>query len=88
MWGRKSKIRLARVAALKAGVYAYRDRRNKKRSMRRLSQVQINAGVRELGTSYSRFINALKLKNIALDRKVLSQMAQKYPQVFEKIVKG
>ncbi|MCR4278473.1 MAG: 50S ribosomal protein L20 [bacterium] len=88
MWGRKSKIRLARVAALKAGVYAYRDRRNKKRSMRRLSQVQINAGVRELGTSYSRFINALKLKNIALDRKVLSQMAQKYPKVFEKIVKG
>jgi large subunit ribosomal protein L20 len=87
-WGRKSKVRMARVASLKAGVYAYRDRRNKKRTMRRLSQVRINAAVRTLGTSYSRFINDLKKKNIELDRKVLSQIAANYPNVFEKVVKG
>ncbi len=87
-WGRKSKLRLARVASLKAGAYAYRDRRNKKRVMRRLSQIRINAAVRGLGTSYSRFIHDLKTKNVELDRKVLSQIAQKYPNVFEKIVKG
>jgi len=88
MWGRKSKVRLARIASLKAGVYAYRDRRVKKRVMRQLSQVRINAAVRELGTSYSRFINELKKKSIGLDRKVLSQIAREYPKVFEKIVKA
>ncbi len=86
MWGRKSKIRLARPAMLKAGVYAYRDRRNKKRDFRRLWQIQINAATRALGMSYSRFINGLKKNEIALDRKVLSQMAREYPAVFEKIV--
>jgi large subunit ribosomal protein L20 len=85
-WGRKSKVRLARPALLKAGVYAYRDRRNKKRSMRRLWQIRINAAVRPLGTTYSRFINALKIANIDLDRKVLSMLAKDQPAVFEKIV--
>jgi len=86
MWGRKSKIRLARPAMLKAGVNAYRDRRNKKRSFRRLWAVRINAAVRPLGLSYSRFINNLKNKNVTLDRKVLSTLAKDNPQVFEKIV--
>ncbi len=86
MWGRKSKIRLARPAMLKAGVYAYRDRRNKKRDFRRLWAVRINAAVRPLGLSYSRFINKLKLANVTLDRKVLSTLAKDNPQVFEKIV--
>jgi large subunit ribosomal protein L20 len=85
-WGRKSKIRLARPAMLKAGVYAYRDRRNKKRSMRRLWQIRINAAVRQLGTTYSQFINGLKKNNIALDRKVLSTLAKDRPAVFKNIV--
>jgi large subunit ribosomal protein L20 len=86
MWGRKSKIRLARPAALKAGVYAYRDRRTKKRMFRRLWQLRINAAVRPLGLSYSRFINLLKKANVELDRKVLSTLAVNEPAVFEKIV--
>lgn len=86
-WNRKSKVRLARVAALKAGAYAYRDRRAKKRTMRRLAQIRINAAAREHGISYSRLMDALKKKDIALDRKVLSQIAQDYPKVFEKLAK-
>jgi large subunit ribosomal protein L20 len=86
MWGRKSKIRLARPAMLKAGVYAYRDRRNKKRDFRRLWAVRINAAVRPLGLTYSRFINKLKIANVTLDRKVLSTLAKDHPQVFEKVV--
>ncbi len=85
-WGRKSKIRLARPAMLKAGKYAYRDRRNKKREMRRLWNTKINAGARQNNTTYSRLINALKTANIALDRKILAQIAEKYPETFTKIV--
>jgi len=86
MWGRKSKIRLARPAMLKAGVNAYRDRRNKKRSFRRLWAIRINAAVRPLGLSYSRFIDGLKKANITLDRKTLSTLAKDHPAVFEKVV--
>ena len=86
MWGRKSKIRLARPAMLKAGVNAFRDRRNKKRINRRLWQVRLNAALRPLGMSYSRFINGLKKAGIILDRKVLSQIAQKNEAVFKQIV--
>lgn len=85
-WGRATKLRLARVAALKAGVHAYRDRKAKKRNNRQLMQLRINAAVRPLGLSYSRFIDLLKKANIGLDRKVLSQLAASYPQVFEKVV--
>ncbi len=87
-WGRKSKVRLARPAMLKAGVYAYRDRRNKKRAFRRLWNVQINAAARMNGTTYSRLINALKNSKIELDRKVLATVAEKYPTVFTKIVES
>ncbi|MEK7615171.1 MAG: 50S ribosomal protein L20 [Patescibacteria group bacterium] len=86
MWGRKSKIRLARPAFLKAGVNAYRDRRNKKRLMRRLWQIRLNAALRPLEMSYSRFIDALKKANITLDRKVLSTIAKDYPAVFKNVV--
>lgn len=86
MWGRKSKLRLARVATLKAGSYAYRDRRNKKRNFRRLWQLRINAAVRPFGISYSRFMDALKKANIELDRKTLSELAKDYPAVFAKVV--
>ncbi len=87
-WGRKSKIRLARPAMLKAGQYAFRDRRAKKRTFRNLWNLKINAAVREYGISYSRFIGMLKTAKIAVDRKVLAQLAEKYPQIFRKIVES
>ena len=85
-WGRKSKIKLAKIAVLKAGVYAYRDRRANKRNFRQLWQIQINAAVRPLGLSYSQFIQRLKKSNIVLDRKVLAQLAQREPQTFTALV--
>jgi len=85
-WGRATKLRLARVAVLKAGAHAFRDRRAKKRVNRQLMQVRVNAAVRPLGLSYSRFIDLLKKANVGLDRKVLSQIAAGYPAVFAKIV--
>lgn len=86
MWGRKSMIKLARPASLKAGAYAYRDRRNKKRVMRSLWQVRLNAALRPLEMSYSRFIDGLKKSSIALDRKILSTLAKDHPEVFKKVV--
>ena len=85
-WGRKSRIRIADEAILHAEKFRYRDRRTKKRDMRALWQIRINAAVRPHGFSYSRFIDALKKKNIQLDRHVLSELAMNYPKVFEKIV--
>ena len=83
---RKKTIKLARPAMLKAGVYAFRDRRAKKRSFRALWQIQINAACRECGTTYSRFIDSLKKKGIALDRKILSTLAREHAPIFKKIV--
>jgi len=88
MWGRKSKITLAKVAATKAGVNAYRDRKLKKRDNRGLQQIRINAAAREIGTTFSKLIGDLKKRNIALDRKVLSEIARAYPAVFAKIVQA
>jgi len=85
-WGRKKLIKLAKTATTKAEAYAYRDRKTKKRTMRALWQIQLNAAVREHGLSYSKFIDGLKKAKIELDRKVLSQLAQKEPKVFAKIV--
>jgi large subunit ribosomal protein L20 len=85
-WGRKKIPRLAKVAIIKAGVYQYRDRRQKKRNMRALWQVRINAAARAHGLSYSKFIHLLKLKHIELDRKILSLLAGEHPQIFAKIV--
>ena len=84
--GRKNLIKLAKTADTKAGAYAYADRRKKKRTTRRLWQVRINAAVRALGTTYSQFIGNLKTKEVEIDRKVLSQLANEQPKVFEKIV--
>ena len=86
MWGRKSKIKVARIASIKAGVYAYRDRRANKRNFRRLWQGRLNAAVREFCLSYSRFIDKLKKSNVEIDRKVLSELAKDYPAVFAKVV--
>ena len=86
MWGRKSKITLAKVANLKAGVHSYVSRRLKKRQFRSLWTLRLNAAFRPLGMNYSRFINALKVKKIELDRKVLADLATNHPEVFSKIV--
>jgi large subunit ribosomal protein L20 len=85
-WGRKSKERAAKEALLHAWPKAFRGRKEKKRNFRRLWQVQINAAVRPLGLTYSRFIAGLKKQNIILDRKILANLAQNEPAVFEKIV--
>jgi large subunit ribosomal protein L20 len=87
-WGRKSKIKLAKTAKMKAGQYAFDSRRAKKRTNRQLWQIKINAGVREFGLSYSKFIDALKKHEIMLDRKILSEIASKNPQIFSKIVEA
>ncbi|MBI5731932.1 MAG: 50S ribosomal protein L20 [Candidatus Magasanikbacteria bacterium] len=86
-WGRKNKIKLAQTAILKAGVNAYRDRRDKKRAGRRLWQVRINAAARELGVTYSRLIDKLNKTKIKLNRKVLAEIAVNYPEVFKAIAK-
>ena len=85
-WGRKKKTRLAKTAIKKARVYAYRDRKVKKRLNRRLWQTKLNAAVRAYGLSYSKFIDGLKKNKIELDRKILSQIAEKNPDIFKQIV--
>lgn len=85
-WGRKSKFRLAKDALRHAGQYAFRDRKAKKRDFRALWQTHINAMTREQGLSYSKFIAALKKKNIVIDRKILSQLASDRPELFAKII--
>ena len=72
---RKTVFRVAKEAVMKAGQYAYRDRRNKKRTFRALWIARINAAVREHGLSYSVFINGLNKAEIGLDRKILADMA-------------
>jgi large subunit ribosomal protein L20 len=85
-YGRKSKFKLAKEALRHAWTYAYRDRKVKKRTNRNLWNIQINALSRQNGITYSRLINGLKKKNIVLDRKVLSELAKTYPDVFVKII--
>lgn len=85
-WGRKNIIRLARPAVLKAGAYAYRDRRAKKRDFRALWQIKINAACRINGLSYSVFIAKAKAAHLGLDRKILATLAEHHPAVFAKIV--
>ena len=86
MWGRKSKIKQALTASVKAGANAYVGRKLKKRDNRANMQVRINAGARANGTTYSKLIKALNDKNVGLNRKVLSEIAANHPEVFKKIV--
>ena len=72
---RKNVYRVAKQAVMKAGQYQYRDRRQKKRQFRTLWIARINAGARELGLTYSRFMNGLKKASIEVDRKVLADLA-------------
>ena len=79
---RSSNYKTAKDAVVKAGLYAYRDRRQRKRMFRRLWITRINAACRLNGTTYSAFINGLKTKGIDLDRKILADMAVNDPQAF------
>ena len=83
---RKSNFRSAKDAVQKAWQYAYRDRRTKKRNFRRLWIIRINAAVRLHGLSYSKFISAMKDKNIELNRKTLAHMAVHDPDGFAEVV--
>ena len=85
-WGRKNLFRKAKEAVIKAGKYAHRDRRAKKRSFRALWIVRLNNALRLYGLTYARFIALEKEKNLALDRKVLSQMAVENPDTFKAFV--
>jgi len=82
----RSSIRRGRQATTKALQYAYRDRRNKKRTLRSLWNARINAAARINGTTYSRLIANLKKSNIILDRKILSELAVNEPASFKTIV--
>ena len=82
---RKNVYRVAKQAVMKAGQYAYRDRRQKKRQFRALWIARINAAVRELGMSYSVFMAGLKRANIDIDRKVLADLAVADKAAFAKI---
>jgi len=85
-WGRKSKLASAKQAMMKALSYNYRDRKVKKRENRAMWNIHINAVCRKNGTNYSRFINALKNKNIIIDRKILSQFSEKHPELFAAVL--
>jgi large subunit ribosomal protein L20 len=84
---RSSTFVKANEAVIRAGVNAYRDRRLKKRDFRGLWIIRLNAALRPLGITYSRFIQALKAKKVQLDRKALSELAVNDPAVFAGIVK-
>ena len=83
---RKSTIRIAKQAVEKAGQYAYRDRRVRKRSFRALWIQRINAAVRDHGLTYGRFIDGLSKAEVAVDRKVLSDLAITQPEAFGVLV--
>ena len=85
--GRRSKLyRYASDAVEHGRVYAYRDRRNKKRTFRRLWQVRINAAARLAGMTYSRFMEGMKAANIDLDRKVLADIAAQDSATFQNLI--
>ncbi|HPW34416.1 MAG TPA: 50S ribosomal protein L20, partial [Candidatus Paceibacterota bacterium] len=81
-WGRKSKERAAKEALLHAQSRMFKGRKENKRNYRALWQTQISAAVKAQGISYSKFIAGLKKNKIELDRKVLAEIANKYPKVF------
>jgi large subunit ribosomal protein L20 len=85
---RKNTIRIARQAVEKAGQYAYRDRRVRKRTFRALWIQRINAAARAHGLTYGRFINGLNKAGIELDRKVLADIAVHEPQAFQSLVEA
>lgn len=86
-FGAKHRLfRAAKQAVMKSGQYAYRDRRQRRRDLRRLWILRINAAVREHGLSYSTFIHGLELAGIAVNRKMLADLALRDPQAFAAVV--
>lgn len=86
-WGtRHTSFRIAKQTVIRAGEYAFRDRKNKKREFRKLWIARINAAIRELGFTYSSFMNTLKKQNISVNRKMLSELAFNEPEAFKNFV--
>jgi large subunit ribosomal protein L20 len=85
-WGRKSKERAAKEALLHAWTHAFQGRKEKKRNYRRLWNVKISAASTEQGLSYSKLIAALKKASVRLDRKILADLAENQPNIFNQIV--
>lgn len=85
-FGRGNKEVEAKVALRHAGNHAFAHRKDKKTDMRRLFTVRMNAGLRELGTTYSQFINLATKKNMLVNRKILSILAQENPETFKRVV--
>lgn len=83
--GRGRLLKTANVAVMRSGQYAYRNRKKRKGDFRRLWIVRINAAARENGVSYSKLISGLKKAGIALDRKILAEMAVSDPKAFSEI---
>ncbi len=86
--GRRKHFRKAKEQLERSLVYAYRDRKNRKRDFRRLWITRINAACRLNGISYSKFVHGLKVANIDLDRKILAEMAVSQPANFTKVVES
>jgi large subunit ribosomal protein L20 len=87
-YGARSRVyRVAKQAVIKAGQYAYRDRRQRKRQFRALWIARINAAAREFGLSYSRFISGLNKASVAIDRKVLADLAVRDKEAFAELAK-
>lgn len=87
-WRRSTNYVAAKEAVMKAGSYAFRDRRAKKRTMRGLWIIRLNNALRLYGLKYSTFINEMTKKSIQLDRKVLSFMAMENPEIFAKFIES
>lgn len=87
-FGRSTKFKQAKEAIAHAGVHAFRDRKRKKREFRGLWNIKIGAGLLPFELSYSKFIGALKAKNIGLNRKILAELAEESPETFAKVVEA
>lgn len=87
-FGRSTKERTAKEAIFHAGRNAFRDRKTKKRLARNVWTIRINAAVRPMGISYSKFIDTLKKADIALDRKVMADLAKDHPEVFTRFMES
>ena len=85
---RKTNFRAANEAVWHAGKHAFRGRKERKREFRRLWTMRINAGAREMDLSYSRLMGELKKKNIALNRKMLSELAARFPEAFKQVIEA
>mgnify|MGYP001571467255 CR=1 FL=1 len=86
--GRSTKERQAKEAILHAGNYSFAHRKDKKSHNRKLWNIKINAGARELGTTYSKLIDGLKKKNILIDRKILADLAENNSSAFAKVLEA